>query len=82
MADVFSGEFDIDGDGVTDTLDSDIPGWDLDTSIVLDTDITRKPEPLNLNEKSRSIYAISLDASTKIYSERNMSVSVYAQFAA
>ena len=82
LADVFSGEFDIDGDGVTDTLDSDIPGWDLDTSIVLDTDITRKPEPLNVNEKSRSIYAISLDASKKIYAERNMSVSVYAQFAA
>ena len=72
----------IDGDGVSDTLYSDIPGWDLDTSIVLDTDITRKPEPLNVNEKSRSIYAISLDASKKIYAERNMSVSVYAQFAA
>ena len=29
LADVFSGEWDIDGDGVTDTLDSDVPGWDL-----------------------------------------------------
>ena len=82
LADVFSGEWDIDGDGVTDTLDSDVPGWDLDTSIVLDTDITKKPEPLNVNEKSRSVYAISLDASRQLLTEKNMNVSVYAQFAA
>ena len=82
LADVFSGEWDIDGDGVTDTLDSDIPGWDLDTSIVLDTDIDRKPDPLNVNKKARSIYGISIDASKRLLSENNMNISVYAQFAA
>ena len=82
LADLFSGEWDIDGDGVTDTLDSDVPGWDLDTSIVLDTDIDRKPDPLNVNEKARSIYGISLDASKILLSENNMNISVYAQFAA
>ena len=37
-------EWDIDGDGITDTLDSHIPGWNLDTVIVLDGDIQSKPE--------------------------------------
>ncbi|MEE3152699.1 MAG: hypothetical protein VX279_01800 [Candidatus Neomarinimicrobiota bacterium] len=82
LADVFSGEWDIDGDGVTDTLDSDVPGWDLDTTIVLDTDIRRKPEPLNVNEKTRSVYAFSIDASKQLLTEKNMNVSVYTQFAA
>ena len=82
LADILSEELDIDGDGITDTLDSNVPGWDLDTAIVLDTDITRKPEPLNVNEKIRSIYAISLDVSKRILSEKNMNVSIYAQFAA
>ena len=82
LADVLSEELDIDGDGITDTLDSNVPGWNLDTAIVLDTDITRKPEPLNVNEKHRSIYAISIDASKRILSEKNMNVSIYAQFAA
>tara|TARA_Y100000748_G_scaffold302688_1_gene305514 strand:+ start:466 stop:1980 length:1515 start_codon:yes stop_codon:yes gene_type:complete len=82
LADVLSEELDIDGDGITDTLDSNVPGWNLDTAIVLDTDIKRKPEPLNVNEKHRSIYAISIDASKRILSEKNMNVSIYAQFAA
>ena len=48
---------------------------------MLDTDIFRKPEPLNLKEKEKSIYAVSLDASKIILSEKNMNVSMYAQFA-
>ena len=50
IADVDPNELDIDGDGVTDTLDSNIPGWDLDSIYVLDTDIMRKPEPLNVQK--------------------------------
>ena len=82
LADVLSEELDIDGDGITDTLDSDVPGWPLDTSIVLDTDIIRKPEPLNVDEKVRSISALSFDVSKRILTEKNMNVSIYAQFAA
>ena len=81
IADVDPNELDIDGDGVTDTLDSNIPGWDLDSIYVLDTDIMRKPEPLNVQNRKRSIYAVSLDASRTILAESNMSVSIYAQFA-
>ena len=66
IADVDPNELDIDGDGVTDTLDSNIPGWDLDSAYVLDTDIMRKPEPLNVQNRKRSIYAVSLDASKTI----------------
>ena len=81
IADVDPNELDIDGDGVTDTLDSNIPGWDLDSIYVLDTDIMRKTEPLNVQNRKRSIYAVSLDASRTILAESNMSVSIYAQFA-
>ena len=41
----------------------------------------RKPEPLNVQNRKRSIYAVSLDASKTILAEKNMSVSIYAQFA-
>ena len=41
----------------------------------------RKPEPLNVQNRKRSIYAVSLDASRTILAESNMSVSIYAQFA-
>ena len=51
-ADSDPNELDIDGDGITDTLDSRITGWNLDTIIVLDTDIQTKPEPLNIDEES------------------------------
>ena len=81
IADIDPNELDIDGDGITDTLDSNIPGWDSDSSLVLDTDIFRKPEPLNVREKEKSIYAVSIDASKMIFSEKNMNVTVYAQFA-
>ncbi len=81
IADIDPNELDIDGDGVTDTLDNNIPGWNSEDIVVLDTDIFRKPEPLNLKEKEKSIYAVSLDASKIILSEKNMNVSMYAQFA-
>ena len=44
-------EWDIDGDGITDTLDSRIDGWNLDTVIVLDESIFTKAEPININEE-------------------------------
>ena len=81
LADGIPEELDVDGDGVTDTLDSDVPGWNLDTTFVLDTDIVRKPEPLNVKEKERSIFAFSLDVSKTVLVEKNMNVTVYAQYA-
>lgn len=82
LADISPDEWDIDGDGVTDTLNSNVPGWTLDTAIVLDTDIYKKPEPLNLNDKARSIHAISFDISKNLFAEKSMNLSIYAQFAA
>ena len=81
LADVEPGEWDIDGDGITDTLDSDIPGWGLDTTIVLDDSIFTKPEPLNVNEEGDAVYGLALDASMPIISEGNVSLTLYAQFA-
>ena len=81
LADGIPEELDIDGDGVTDTLDSDVPGWNLDTTFVLDNDIIRKPEPLNVKEKERSIFAVSFDVSKTVLVENNMNVMVYAQYA-
>ena len=81
IADIDPNELDIDGDGITDTLDSNITGWDSDNSLVLDTDVFSKTEPLNVREKEKSIYAVSIDASKMIITEQNMNVTVYAQFA-
>ena len=81
LADHEPAEWDIDGDGITDTLDSDIPGWDLDTTIVLDDNIFTKPEPLNVNDESDAVYGLALDASLPIISEEDLSLSAYAQFA-
>ncbi|NOZ03444.1 MAG: hypothetical protein GXO92_02425 [FCB group bacterium] len=74
-------EWDIDGDGITDTLDSRIPGWTLDTTIVLDRDILRRDEPLNIKEDRDPVGAIALDIGFPIVVESNMSVSIYAQAA-
>lgn len=74
-------EWDIDGDGVTDTLDSRIPGWTMDTTIVLDRDIIRRDEPLNIKKSSDPVGAIALDIGFPIVVESNMSVSIYAQMA-
>lgn len=73
-------EWDIDGDGVTDTLDSDIPGW-TDDPYVLDSDIYRKPEPLNILKESDPIAALAIDVGYPVMSESKMSLSIYAQAA-
>ena len=74
-------EWDIDGDGVTDTLNSDIPGWTADTSIVLDSNIVRKPEPLNIQKTSDPVGGIALDVGFPLYQEKRMSIFIYAQAA-
>ncbi len=74
-------EWDIDGDGITDTLDSDIPGWTQDTVIVLDTDIAQKNEPLNVKESTDEIGAVAVDVTYPLVREEKLSVTLYAQAA-
>ena len=73
-------ELDIDGDGITDTLDSSIPGWTGET-IPLDTHIVQRSEPLNVKEESDPILSIAFDISYPIITEQNMSIAIYAQAA-
>ena len=63
LADANPYEFDIDGDGITDTLNSDIEGWNVDANndgiidiIVLDDEIERKPQPINIKEAEEKIF--------------------------
>ena len=81
IADRDPAEWDIDGDGITDTLDSNIPGWTLDTTIVLDDSISRKPEPLNIFVDEKPVSAVALDFGYPLVKEKHLSVSVYAQIA-
>lgn len=75
-------EWDIDGDGITDTLDNRIPGWELDTSIVLDLLIDPlKPEPVNIKERTDGLMGVAIDVSYPIISERGRKVTLYAQAA-
>ncbi|MFQ6614674.1 MAG: hypothetical protein ACE5D1_07515 [Fidelibacterota bacterium] len=74
-------ELDIDGDGITDTLSGSIPGWPLDTTIVLDTDIQTRPEPLNIQTTSDPVGAVALDIGFPLFSNQRASVSLYAQAA-
>ena len=83
-------EWDIDGDGITDTLDSNIPGWNLDLDnngipdiIVLDDDISRKPQPININEaKGKHISSYALDLGIPLIREALFSLDFYSQYAA
>ena len=75
-------EWDIDGDGITDTLDSRIDGWELDTVIVLDDSIFTKAEPININEEFESFHAFALDAGIPILNEGPIKINFYAQLAA
>jgi len=82
IADDDEAEWDIDGDGITDILGDHIPGWNLDTTIVLDTSIITKPEPLNINEQSESIHSFALDAGIPLLRDGPLSIDAYAQYAA
>ncbi len=75
-------EWDIDGDGITDTLDANIPGWNLDTVVVLDTSIFTKAEPIDINKERESFHAFALDAGIPILNEGPIKLNFYAQFAA
>ncbi|NOZ75470.1 MAG: hypothetical protein GXO90_08890 [FCB group bacterium] len=81
LADVDPLELDIDGDGITDTLDNRIPGWPLDTTIVLDTDIQTLPDPLNIQTTSDPVGALAFDVGFPLFSNKRYSVFLYAQAA-
>ena len=74
-------EWDIDGDGITDTLDSRIPGWNLDTVIVLDHDIQTKPEPIDIHEQKEGIQSFALDIGISLLSDGPISLDAYAEYA-
>ncbi len=57
-------DLDVDGDGITDVVDSRIPGY-TGPVIQLDPDWERniKPDPININQDSKSLAAIGFDIS-------------------
>jgi len=73
-------EWDIDGDGVTDTLDSRIPGYNGEM-MVLDPNIARKASPINLDNNKDEILALAIDVGYPLVSQDNFSISLYAQMA-
>lgn len=80
IADNNPDEWDIDGDGITDTLDSRIPGW-TGEPVILDQDIFRKGNPINLSEDSDNIMAFALDIGYPLVTQDNFSIFLYAQMA-
>jgi len=73
-------DLDIDGDGITDTLDSRVPGW-TGAMMVLDSDINKKNAPINVKEKSNAIFGASFDIGYPLISQENRTVAIYAQIA-
>lgn len=82
LADSDEGEWDIDGDGITDVLGPHIPGWNLDTTFVLDTSIVTKPEPINVNKESEGIHSFALDVGIPLLRDGPLAIDAYAQYAA
>ncbi|MFQ6605732.1 MAG: hypothetical protein ACE5D8_09310 [Fidelibacterota bacterium] len=80
LSDFDPAELDIDGDGITDTLDSRIPGWTMDP-FVLDTDIFKKSDPINVNRQSNAVAAIALDAGLPVFDDKHFSLRIYVQAA-
>ena len=80
IADNDPGELDIDGDGITDTLDSRIPGYTGET-VILDNDILRKGEPINLSKDKDKIMAFAIDIGYPLLKREKISLSIYAQMA-
>ena len=81
LADNMDDEWDIDGDGITDTLNTNIPGWNLDTVIVLDDSIFTKGDPINIKETTESFHAFALDAGIPLIKEGPLKINFYAQYA-
>ena len=73
-------EWDIDGDGITDTLDSRVPGYSGEM-IALDPNIFRKASPINLDNNKDDIFALAIDIGYPLVSQDNFSISLYAQMA-
>jgi len=82
LADSDPGEWDIDGDGITDTLGSHIPGWNLDTTIVLDTNIITKADPINVNEEKEGLHSFAFDVGIPLLKDGPLAIDAYAQYAA
>jgi len=80
LSDYDPGEWDIDGDGITDTLDSRIPGYTGDP-FILDNNVIRKDEPINLNEDSDGIMALAIDIGLPLIRNENYFVTFYSQAA-
>ncbi len=62
-------DLDIDGDGITDILDPGTMGWWTGAYTILDDDVYRKPEPLNLRQDKKSLRAINLDVGYPLIEE-------------
>ena len=80
IADNDPAEWDVDGDGITDTLDSRIPGYTGET-VVLDSDIFRKGEPINLSKDKDDIMAFAVDFGFQLLDKEKFSLSIYSQMA-
>ena len=73
-------EWDIDGDGVTDTLDSRITGYSGEM-LVLDRDISKKGDPVNLSKDQDDIMAFAIDVGYPLVTREKFSIALYAQMA-
>ena len=80
LSDYDPNEWDIDGDGLTDTLDSRIPGY-VGDPLVLDDNILKKDEPINVNKDSDGIMAIAVDLGYPLVNNKNYSLTIYSQAA-
>ena len=80
LSDYDPNERDIDGDGITDTLDSRIPGY-LGDLVVLDNNILKKDEPINLSRDSDNIKAVAIDLGYPLVKKENYSITIYSQAA-
>ena len=80
LSDYDPNEWDVDGDGITDTLDSRIPGY-VGDPLVLDDTILKKDEPINVNKDSDRIMAIAIDLGYPLVKNKNYSLTIYSQAA-
>jgi len=71
-------EFDIDGDGITDTLDARIPGY-TGPVIFLDDSIVAKSEPFNLATNKSKIIGVSADISFPLLTRNSFNLVAYTE---
>ena len=80
LSDSDPNEWDVDGDGITDTLDARIPGYNGDL-MVLDDDIIRKDEPINIDKNPDGLMAVAIDLGFPIIRNDKLNITIYAQAA-